>query len=97
MNKEASGNTNGFWMPTIEAINNRNFNIDETINKLKKNGIDARVFFWPLSSLGFTGIEKAFDFKYVSEEIHTRALNLPSPLDLKREDCRHVANIILGK
>ena len=50
-NPEPENTKNGYWMPTIIVDENVEFNRDDVIKKFNQNNIDARVFFWPLSSL----------------------------------------------
>jgi len=93
MNPEPEGCTNGYWMPTFVAEDGIPFNRDDLIGELKAKGVDARVFFWPLSSTPAGG-RKALDKSYLSERIHLRALNLPSHEDLSDQDASFVCNTI---
>lgn len=93
MNPEPDGCTNGYWMPTFVVDDRIQFNRDDLINKLKMEGVDARVFFWPLSSTPAGG-RKASDNPYLSESIHLRALNLPSHHNLSDKDAAFVSGII---
>ena len=90
MNPEPEGCINGFWMPTFVVNEGVSFNRDDLIIKLKHQGVDARVFFWPLSSTPAGG-RKAFDKHYLSESIYLRALNLPSHHNLSDEDASFVS------
>jgi perosamine synthetase len=85
MNPEPKGCTNGYWMPTFVVNNYINFNRENLIHHLKENGVDARVFFWPLSTTPAGG-RKAFDRPYLAETINLRALNLPSHHEITNED-----------
>jgi perosamine synthetase len=80
-------------MPTIVVDDGIPFDRDELIGALKPKGVDARVFFWPLSSTPAGG-RKAFDKHYLSESIHLRALNLPSHHNLSDEDAAYVSGNI---
>jgi len=93
MNPEPEGCTNGYWMPTFVVEDGIPFNRDELIGELKAKGVDARVFFWPLSSIPARG-HKAFDKPYLSEIIHLRALNLPSHHNLSDGDSSYICDII---
>jgi perosamine synthetase len=93
MNPEPCGVTNGFWMPTIVIDRGFPVNRDILIHNLKHFNIDARVFFWPLSSTPING-KKAFKTLYTSEEIHLRALNLPSPFCLDLDDIEYIATAL---
>jgi perosamine synthetase len=95
MNPEPEDCTNGYWMPTFVVENGIPFNRDELIGELKAKGVDARVFFWPLSSTPAGG-RKAFDKPYLSESIHLRALNLPSHCQLSDEDSGFISSVIIA-
>jgi len=93
MNPEPQGCTNGYWMPTFVVEDGIPFNRDELIDALKAKGVDARVFFWPLSSTPAGG-RKAFDKGYLSETIHLRALNLPSAFEISAIDIQYITSAI---
>ncbi|ABB56088.1 DegT/DnrJ/EryC1/StrS family aminotransferase [Synechococcus elongatus] len=93
MNHEPRGCTNGYWMPTFVVNEKVSFNRNKLISKLKSNGVDARVFFWPLSSTS-TGGRKALDKPYLSESIHLHALNLPSHYQLSNEESMFICTLI---
>lgn len=90
MNPEPEGCTNGYWMPTFVVDDCIPFNRDELIRELKAIGVDARVFFWPLSSTP-TGGRKATNKAFLSETVHLRALNLPSHHNLSDDDASLVS------
>jgi perosamine synthetase len=93
MNPEPSGCTNGFWMPTVVVNEDIRFDRDNLVSIFKMNDIDARVFFWPLSTTGLMG-RKALDKTYLSENIHLRSINLPSPLNMSALDIQKVSDIV---
>jgi perosamine synthetase len=93
MNPQPDGCINGYWMPTFVAEEATLFNRDELMSELRSTGVDARVFFWPLS-LTPAGGHKAFDRPYLSESIHLRALNLPSHHNLSEDDASFVGGTI---
>jgi len=68
------------------------FNRDDLIIELKNQGVDARVFFWPLSATPVQG-RKASKGPYISEQVCIRALNLPSHHDLMGSDCLYISEI----
>jgi perosamine synthetase len=93
MNPEPEGCTNGYWMPTFVVDEGVHFDRDAIIAKLIDQGVDARVFFWPLSSTpvqGRKGAEKA----YLSASIHFKAMNLPSHHMLSDDDTNHICLLI---
>jgi perosamine synthetase len=93
MNPEPEGCTNGYWMPTFVVNEGIPFDRDDLIEELKAKGVDARVFFWPLSSTPAGG-RKACNKPYLSESIHLRALNLPSHHNLSDEDAMLVSGVV---
>lgn len=93
MNPEPEGCTNGYWMPTFVVEDGTSFNRDKLIDVLKAKGVDARVFFWPLSSTPAGG-RKAFEKPYLSETIHLRSLNLPSSHNLSDDEAHFISDII---
>ncbi len=93
MNPEDEYCKNGFWMPTIIFDENIDIKSQEIICFLQSFNIDARVFFWPLSSTSIPG-RKAFNKKYLSESIHKRALNLPSSFEIKNSEIDYICDLI---
>ncbi|MGH8476745.1 MAG: DegT/DnrJ/EryC1/StrS family aminotransferase [Methylococcales bacterium] len=94
MNPEPSGTVNGYWMPTIVAKPEVEFDREKLLSEFKQADIDGRVFFWPLTLFGFEQFSKthATPNAYC---IHSRALNLPSYHDLGVADLERVAETVL--
>lgn len=87
MNPEPSGATNGYWMPTVVVDEAIAFDREELLNEFKRNNIDGRVFFWPLSS------QPMFECRQenaVAHSLYLRATNLPSYHDMTAEDLNRV-------
>jgi perosamine synthetase len=91
LNPEYKNTINGAWMPTV--VFNENSGIKRNIiqNMFNIENIDARVFFWPLSSLPM--------FEPIHSNIHAwsipeRAINLPSYHDMNEDDIKRVVNVI---
>lgn len=91
MNPEFPGTVNGYWMPTVV------FSIDTGVTReilsreFKENNIDARVFFWPLSSLSMFHRKTEDQFSYC---IPSRSINLPSYHDLNTYEMDRVIEVI---
>ena len=90
-NPEPNGTINGAWMPTIvfdsESRVSREIMQDIFVN----NNVDARVFFWPLSSLPMFPDKR----KNVNAwSIPNRAINLPSYHDLNDSDIKRVVDCV---
>lgn len=91
MNPEPEGTINGYWMPTIVVDEDISFDREALLSSFKRNGIDGRVFFWPLSLL------PVFEPKpenVVSYGLFERAVNLPSYHDMSNSDISRVIEII---
>ncbi len=93
MNPEPEGTINGAWMPNVV------FEIESPITReilfesFSKENIDARVFFWPLSS---TPPMKMHESNANSNAycIPQRSINLPSYHDMSDEDINRVSGVI---
>lgn len=92
LNPEYSGTINGAWMPTVVFDKAFGVGREQLINKFKSKHIDARVFFWPLSSLPF--FETANNPNAYS--IAERAINLPSYHDMSEKDLQRVTDELIN-
>ena len=78
-------------MPTVVFNKNIGITRELLLEKFLKENIDARVFFWPLSSLDFfdsVGVNKN------ANDICQRAINLPSYYDMSKNDQKRVVDVI---
>lgn len=91
LNPEPEGTVNGAWMPTAVFAPETGITREKLLEAFSKANIDARVFFWPLSSLPmFSPVKtnvKAWD-------IPGRAINLPSYHDIDFQDIDRVCSVI---
>lgn len=91
MNPAPDHGQNGYWMPTVVFDAALGPVKDKVLEALVAGGVDARVFFHPLSDLGH------FERRHqtpVAHDISARAFNLPSYHDLSREDLDYVVEIV---
>jgi perosamine synthetase len=94
LNTEPPGTLNSYWM--ITAVWDERFALpkEQVMERLSSAGIDSRPFFHPLSSLpayaSLPQAEAARDRNAVSYSVSPRAINLPSALNLTREQVRRV-------
>lgn len=79
MNPEPEGTVNGAWMPTIVFDEEARITREQLQILFKRENIDARVFFHPLSSLPMFNNQ---EFNMNALNIPLRALNLPSYHDM---------------
>lgn len=91
MNPEPSGTINGAWMPTVIFSSDTGVTREKLQAAFFEENADARVFFWPLSSMDM----------FVPEEqnvnawsIPQRAINLPSYHDLALKEMKRVTHIV---
>lgn len=104
MNHEAPNTFNSYWMTTIVIDRSLGLDKQQLIEEMLRRGINCRPFFHPLSSLpayaGLNGVCEARTRNRVSYEISPYAINLPSALNLTRDDVKYVAQqlkLVLGK
>lgn len=93
MNPEPPGTVNGAWMPTAVFAPELGIDREALQSTFASNNIDARVFFWPLSSI--LAFEPRPQNKF-AWSIPQRAINLPSYHDISQDDQDFVIKIILS-
>lgn len=91
LNAEPEGTTNGFWMPTAVFDRGTGITREKLMEAFRAEAIDARVFFWPLSSLPMFEDNPA---TVHAHDIPERAINLPSYHDMTEDDQARVAGVI---
>lgn len=91
MNLEPTGTINGYWMPAIVVDEGVAFDREALLAAFKKDNIDGRVFFWPLSMLSMFKMKPD---NVVSYRIYERAINLPTYHDLSEAEMDRVIRII---
>ncbi|MGH8077170.1 MAG: DegT/DnrJ/EryC1/StrS family aminotransferase [Lysobacter sp.] len=91
MNPEPPATTNGYWMPTIVVDADVRLDREVLLAAFKAENIDARVFFWPLSSLPTFVPQPEHSISY---SLSTRALNLPSYHELQAESMDRVTALV---
>jgi perosamine synthetase len=92
LNAEQAYVKNSYWMPTLAYARRANVDRDDLLKFLKTQNIDARPFFYPLSSLPmFESIQS----NRCAYDIYDRALNLPSHHNLTEQEVKYVSETIL--
>ncbi len=91
LNPEPPGTVNGAWMPTVVFDKSLGIKRQQIIKSFEEKKIDARVFFWPLSSLPM--FENVKDNKR-AYDISARGINLPSFHDITEDQIQQVASVI---
>jgi len=91
MNPEPEGIINGAWMPTVVFDESTGISREKIKASFDKENIDARVFFWPLSSLPMFDI---VDENVIARSISMRAINLPSFHDMSNEEIDRICQIV---
>ncbi|MBD9418081.1 DegT/DnrJ/EryC1/StrS family aminotransferase [Achromobacter sp. ACM04] len=88
MNPEPAGTINGAWMPTAVFDERTGVSREKLQAALNAENVDARVFFWPLSSLEMFEPVRS---NRQAWSIPGRAINLPSYHDM---DATQIARVI---
>ena len=91
MNLETDGIVNGAWMPTVVFAKKNAVSRERLKSIFASENIDARVFFYPLSSLPMF---KAITSNVNAYSIPERSINLPSYHDISIEDQDRVISVI---
>ena len=80
----------GYWMPNALFSTESGLTRERLSQLFLEANIDARVFFWPLSQLGF--YESVTN--PVASDISNRSINLPSYHDMTQSDQERVLDVI---
>ena len=91
MNPELPGTVNGAWMPTAIFAPETGLTREALLDAFRAANIDARVFFWPLSSLPKFRRQPE---NRVAWDIPGRAINLPSYHDITEADLGRVSDLV---
>lgn len=92
MNPEPEGTVNGAWMPTVVFAPASGITREMLQTAFAAENADARVFFWPLSSLPMF---EPVTTNTLAWSIPGRAINLPSYHDMSREELDRVIQTVL--
>ncbi|MDF3822533.1 DegT/DnrJ/EryC1/StrS family aminotransferase, partial [Leptospira sp. 96542] len=91
VNPEPEGTVNGGWMPTAVFAKDTGVSREQLAERFAVANIDARVFFWPLSSLppfqSCPGNVNSYD-------LPSRSINLPSYHDMTEADLERVVAVL---
>lgn len=93
MNPEPESTVNGAWMPTVVFSSESKVTREILQVEFESHAIDARVFFWPLSTLPMF---RATEPNRLAFDIANRAINLPSFHDITDLDQGRVSDVILS-
>ena len=93
MNFEQSYAKNSYWLPTVIFDKEIKFNREAFFVFMKKNNIDSRPFFYPLSSLPMFKERKD---NLTSYDIYYRGINLPSFHDISEKEIEKVAKLLIN-
>jgi perosamine synthetase len=93
LNPEPPGTVIGAWMPTVVFARETGITREHLQKAFLDENIDARVFFWPLSSLPPFS-ESHTDSSMVAHDICSRAINLPSYNDLSENEQSRVVAVV---
>lgn len=95
LNTERLHTKNSYWMITVVFDKNYKIIKEKLIKELDNNGIQARPFFYPLSSL--PAVRKRTDVAVntpVAFDVSTRAINLPCGLQITKKEIDYVCKCL---
>jgi perosamine synthetase len=97
LHPEMSWTKSVYWLYSV-LIDNRGYGMsrDELMNKLEKNGVETRRFFYPLHLMPPYKKYAASCHLPVAEKLSSSGINLPSGVKLKEEEIHKVAFLIKG-
>ncbi|MCE9550571.1 MAG: DegT/DnrJ/EryC1/StrS family aminotransferase [Betaproteobacteria bacterium] len=99
LNPQKAGTVNGYWMPTVVFEKESGITREFLQKIFREADIDARVFFWPLSTL--PPFSTSTTSNPVAKSLCERAINLPSYHDMTKNEQDMVlavlANAMQGK
>jgi len=100
LNSEATVVKNTYWMITGIVDASVSLTKEQLIIEMAKSNIDCRPFFYPLSSLSaYSHLQQSEEARFrntVAYDISPFALNLPSGLNLTRDDVAYVCDRLLA-
>jgi perosamine synthetase len=100
LNAEPTGTTNSYWMTTAIVDPSYGRTKEQILDHLKRNEIDCRPFFYPLSSLDayadLADAASARERNPVSYRLSATGVNLPSALSLTEGDVARVCQVFRG-
>jgi len=91
MNPEPEGCINGAWMPTVVFSTDLCITRENLQAAFAKENIDARVFFWPISSLPMFSEKRENENSW---DVADREINLPSYHDITEDEIDRVINVV---
>ncbi len=92
MNPEPEGTINGAWMPTVVFAPETGVTREMLQTAFAAENVDARVFFWSLSSLPLFFSEKS---NAMARIIPSRSINLPSYHDMSKAEIDRVVRVVI--
>ncbi len=92
LNAEPPGTQNGYWMPTVVFDEASGVTREQMMAAFSQENIDARVFFWPLSSTPPFPSER---HNPVAHSLAARAINLPAFYDITPSEQQRVIDVVV--
>lgn len=83
----------GSWMPNVVFGESTGVTRENLVEIFRQANIDARVFFWPISSLGLVKTRKTDT--PIAYSIASRSINLPSYHDIGNDEVTRVVELLL--
>ncbi len=90
LNYEANWAKNVYWMICVEFTDYSENQRDKLMNELKKNRIDSRPFFYPISDMPMYNESNT----PITHMVHSKGINLPSYFDITKEEVIYICKKI---
>ena len=89
---------NCYWLYSVVVEDEYGITRDELIKKLKEHGIESRPFFMPIHDMPPYKVNIHGEMA-ITEELYSKGINLPSSVNLTRDDVKTICEVIkeLGK
>jgi len=91
LNLQRPGTKNSYWMVTVVFDKKQRINKEKMMKEFLELGIQARPFFYPLSSLPAIGVKAKTP---VSFDISSRAINLPCGLNIREKQVEYICKCL---
>lgn len=95
MNPQPCDCRNSYWMPTLVLPPDVSVTLPDLLERLRREGIDARIFFQPLSDTPVFA-ELVCRPTPMAHDLASRAFNLPSYHDMRQEDQQRLISAVVA-
>ncbi|MBF0441328.1 MAG: DegT/DnrJ/EryC1/StrS family aminotransferase, partial [Oligoflexales bacterium] len=92
LNRRQPWAENVYWLICLECNNFNEIRRNDFMDYLKKNGVDCRPYFYPISDMGIYSRANT----PVTHKVHSLGINIPTFYSLSNEDIDYVSEICMN-